>query len=485
MATVAVLNEKLGANRREFATVVDSRKAIYEAIDGLESQVDALSAKADRNEADNASLASLQADLTNKAKEARALTAKCDTLKVEQDNLLSAISERTSFEADLKAVNTELPRQVAPVAGDPVRVSVKPPTAEELSLDIGYYAQAIAISSRDRTSLRAVLSGEGQYAEFRNDRLLQAATTSNNAAIVPTNYARSFIEYLRANTVIRSLQGVRNIPLVNGNLTLPRQASTSTSYYTAEAANITPSDVTSDTIVLSAKKLTTLVPITGELLRRSDPNAAAMIRDDLAQVAGEKQDVSFIRNATAGTPYGLKYIVDNYSSAANLVNATAVASATVATTTADLGKLRLKLANGKVPTRFRYYILTPRTEQYLMDLRDGGSTGVKAFPEMERGELRGARYVTTTQIPDNLTIAALSSRTDCSEIYYVEASELLIADTPLMDLQYSDTAAYYDGSAVVSAFSKDMGVFRLMMEHDFNIRHGVSVAMLQGVDWGK
>jgi hypothetical protein len=117
-----------------------------------------------------------------------------------------------------------------------------------------------------------------------------------------------------------------------------------------------------------------------------------------------------------------------------------------------------------------------------MDLRDGN--GNLGFPEMQRGMLKGSMYRTTTQIPNNLTIAALSNRPNCSEIYYVEATELIVADTPTMDLKVSDEAAYFDGSAVVSAFSRDVVVYRLILEHDFNIRHPQSAAYMQGVDWG-
>jgi hypothetical protein len=140
------------------------------------------------------------------------------------------------------------------------------------------------------------------------------------------------------------------------------------------------------------------------------------------------------------------------------------------------------LDGGNAPNENRAWLLSVRECQFLMDLRDG--VGAKVFPEMERGYLKGAKFYTTTAIPTNLTVTIGTARPNSSEIYYVEASELLIGNTPTMELDVSNVAAYWDGSATVSAFSKDMVVSRLIMEKDFNVRHPHSIAYMQGVDWG-
>jgi hypothetical protein len=48
----------------------------------------------------------------------------------------------------------------------------------------------------------------------------------------------------------------------------------------------------------------------------------------------------------------------------------------------------------------------------------------------------------------------------------------------------SSEAAYYDGSNVVSAFSRDETVIRLITEHDLGARRGESISVLYGVKWG-
>ncbi len=48
----------------------------------------------------------------------------------------------------------------------------------------------------------------------------------------------------------------------------------------------------------------------------------------------------------------------------------------------------------------------------------------------------------------------------------------------------SDTAAYHDGSSVVSTFSQDQFVVRAIQEHDFVMRREESVCVMNQVTWG-
>jgi hypothetical protein len=48
----------------------------------------------------------------------------------------------------------------------------------------------------------------------------------------------------------------------------------------------------------------------------------------------------------------------------------------------------------------------------------------------------------------------------------------------------SDSAAYYDGSNVVAAYSQDQTVIRVLAEHDFVLRHDTAFAMVESVTWG-
>lgn len=483
MATLAQIDEKLGAARRELTEAADKQEQLFASIDNMDSQIDALSSKSELTADESKTLATLKADYAASVKESRTLANDINKINAKMADLSADRDNRVALNAAKEIAERPQPRHgEATPAAPAARVNVKDASKEELSLDIGEWMRAQYLAKRGNTTVNAVLGGERGYEDFRNDRLAAAVNQTNNAALLPPGYRPILVEFLRAQSVVRRMAGTRSIPMPNGTLDLPRQNAASTAYYVNEATNATLSDVTTERISLAAKKLVVSVVQTGEILRRSDPQSAALVRDDMVEQLRLKEDVTFLRNSTAGSPYGLKYVVDNFSSAVNRVDATIVGSLTPALARQDLGKVMLKLANGNVPNRNRYWVLSPRSEQFLMDYTD--SNGNYVFPEMQRGMLRSAPYLTTTQIPDNLNVTIGSARPNSSEIYYVESSEIIIGDTPTFDLAVSDTAAYHDGTNVQAAFSRDEVVFRLMVEHDLKMRHDVSVSYMQGVNWG-
>ena len=87
-----------------------------------------------------------------------------------------------------------------------------------------------------------------------------------------------------------------------------------------------------------------------------------------------------------------------WAAAANLIAANATIN--LQNVDLDLGKLMLALLNSNVMLDNPGWLFSPRTWNFLSTLRDGN--GNKAFPEMERGLLKGFPYSTSTQIPSNL-----------------------------------------------------------------------------------
>jgi HK97 family phage major capsid protein len=225
---------------------------------------------------------------------------------------------------------------------------------------------------------------------------------------------------------------------------------------------------------LSARKLAALTPISNDLLRFSDVNVESWVRDDLVAALAERADLAFIRgDGFEDTPKGLRYLLQS----GNVLSAD---SASVANATSNLGELELALRNNDVKLRRPGFIMAPRTERYLKDLRDGNNNLVFR-DEMNQGLLNGYPYRVTTQIPVNL-----GSGSDESEIYFADFDEVLIGEVPGMRIDVQDGGSYYDSTAgsVQSAFSKDQTVVRAIQEHDINLRHDFSVAVLTGVQWG-
>lgn len=474
--SLAKIDEKLGQKRRQREDAIKARGDMFAKLDALTDVIDALQAKESLT-AEEAS--DLEAKLNAHKADKRATIAKGDEIAKLESEIRDLESERAAREEQARAEASlsqgsgrRTPHEQPSAQDFDVRVGAR--TAEQDDHDIASFLRCQYIALDQRMNIRDVVAGRAGD-QYRNDRLSAAFNATDNSAVIPLNYQPRLIELLRAKSVVRQM-GPRTIPLVNGNLRIPRQTSGSTAAYASELANIAVSDVGTDSINLSAKKLTCLVVSSGEMMRRASPATDAIIRDDMIKGIATKEDATFLRaTGDSTTPAGIKSFADAASSTQRL---SANTTLSVANVTYDIGRLILALEGADSPMDNCYFLMSPRTKRYLMDLRDGN--GNMAFPEVARGELRGYPFLTTTQIPNNLTV---SGTTGCSELYFLDASELIIADTPTFDVKVSDTAAYHDGSNVVAAFSKDAVVFRVIVEHDTALRHAVSAAYLNRVTW--
>lgn len=476
MASLAKIDAKISDKRRALADQVATRQDLYTKLDALGESIDSLEAVETPTAEQAAELSKLYGEHKDTSKKVAGLADETRKLEGELHSLEAERADRV--ELNRQAGGTQ-PRQTevespAPINGANGNIRVMPATAEQLDHDLAAFFRNSYLGKQHGVGLLAVCNGVAGD-QYRNDRLSAAVNTTGSPHIIPENYVARLIELLRPRTVVRSMAGVSNLPLINGNLRIPRQSGASTANYVAEESYIGLSTPTTDQITLAAKKLTVMVVESGEIMRRSNPSSDRMILNDILRVAAIKEDATFLRAAGSSTiPKGLKAFAD-LASSTNVIAANATSN--LGNVTADLGKLILALANVDTPMLNPCFIMHPRSERFLMDLRDGN--GNLAFPEMKDMMLRGFPYKTTTTVPVNL-----GGTTNESEIYFVDASELIIADAPTFELQTSFEAAYDDAGTVKAAFSNDSVVFRLIVEHDTAIRHNTSVAYLSGVKWG-
>jgi HK97 family phage major capsid protein len=203
-----------------------------------------------------------------------------------------------------------------------------------------------------------------------------------------------------------------------------------------------------------------------------------------------REDQAFIRDdGTSGTPKGLR----NWIHADNVLQATATAS--LANTTIDLGRMIQALMAANIPLVPQQnlagsnaaragWMFSPRTYRYLTTLQT--TTGAYAFrDEMLRGTLWGYPYRVTTQILETYTAAeAASTGGTRSQIYFGAFAHAVIGEALGLMVDASTEAAYHDGSNVVASFSQDQTVIRVISEHDFALRHDKAFVVLTDVTWG-
>lgn len=466
-AAVASLHATIAALVSEDVTLVEEINGI-DSTDETRPRIDAITARR----------SAIKTEHT-------ALTAKMDAAIAKRDATQAAYESAVSantMDAHLSASAGSLlgGSQNAGAHERGNQVNVLPPSREQMTADIGQMVRVIAASRTNRDEAIRLATAWG------NDRVrvaMEAGSFTAGGFLVPENYQPEMVRLLYNRTIIRRL-GTPVWPLVNGNLTLPKMTSGSTAAYIGESTNPTPSQPGGGQIKFTAKKLVALVPVSNDLLRFSNPRADEAIRDDLVRQLAIAEDAAFLRGQGLGNaPKGLRY----WCLAANLVQANATVN--LDNVSADLASMEAKLLTANVPMTRPAWILSPRSAMYLKYLRN--STGTLAFPEMgggaaatsvapdgPQGMLRGYPYFHTAQLPINITVGG---HTTTSEIYLVDADELVIAEDPNIVLQASDTAAYYDGSAVQAAYSLDQTVVRAIAQHDFGPRHAEAIACMYDV----
>ncbi len=304
---------------------------------------------------------------------------------------------------------------------------------------------------------------------------LDTGVAASGGTLVPKAFMADYIELLRPQSVVRNR--VNNVlPLPNGNLSIPKITGGSMSYYVGENQDATISEPTTGDLELKAKKLITMVPTSNEMLAYSGVSGGveSLIINDMTAGNGARQDVAFIRGDGANdTPTGLTHL----ASSANSIVAVDSAAPSVQEVATDLGKLELGLRNANVKMVNCGWLLSPITYMYLSKMRDG--SGNKVYPEMSQGMLGMYPYDVTNNIPSNL-----GGGTE-TEIVFVDYNDIVIGDSLDLTISVSEEATYKDaGGNLVSAFSRDQTLIRLVTAHDIGARHDGAISVLTGVKWG-
>lgn len=332
--------------------------------------------------------------------------------------------------------------------------------------------------------MRAVAAGKGDLtrsARFATKhwgdgattivKALEASDAESGGVLIPTQWSGEVIELLKERTTVRRL-GPRVIPMPTGSMQMSKLTGGATAGYIGETQNLPVTEQTFGNINLTWKKLAALIPVSNDLLRFNTEGADMIVRDDAVSAMATREDQAFLRDdGTQFTPKGLRHWVP----AANIMQANATVN--LANVTSDLAAMILTLREANVRFLNVNWIMAPRTEFFLLSLRD--ANGNFAYrDEMLRGTLWGFPYGSTTEMPTNLGTGG-----DESEIMLVDFADVLLGESNTLEVMASDVAAYFDGSQVQAAFSLDQTVIRLIAHHDLQVRHEESLALMNEVVW--
>jgi HK97 family phage major capsid protein len=384
------------------------------------------------------------------------------------DTLVQEAVERTV--APLLAQKTNYMGQILP-SGERETYTDDP---KLMGLGAARYIRALAFGKGDMN--RAVFFAKKNWSDDLGERIqrdLAAGDFSAGGFMVPPEFANEIIEFLRARAIVRRAQP-RVVPMTMGTLTLPKQSASASATYIGELKPIPSSEPGGGQIIMSAKKLAALVPVSNDLLRFTPGNSADIfVRDDLVKVMALREDQAFIRdNGTEFKPKGIRY----WANAANITGSNGTTSADIEE---DFKDLINGLEGNNVAMVRPVWFMHPRSKNHLVNLRD--PNGNLIYPEVRGAAptLYSHPVFVSTNIPANLGVASNES-----EVYLVDMDEAIIADSSDLALSVDSSASFTSGGNLVSSFERDETLVRAIAHHDFALRHDVSAAIKTGVTWG-
>lgn len=312
-------------------------------------------------------------------------------------------------------------------------------------------------------------------------KALAEGTGSAGGYLVSVETAAEVLSILRARSAVMRL-GPTIVP-VKKELDLVALSAGASASYVAENARVPVTEQTFATsVLLRPRELAALVPVSNRLLRDADsnPSAELIVRKDLAEVMALRADLAFLRGTgTANEPLGIR-------NAADLTPAPSLGTNGATPTFDNLMDLVAALRAVNAPFARPGWIFHPRLLSTLEKVKDTtgrylADAGLLTYdPTGGGGTLLGFRFVTTTQIPINVTTG---SSTDTTELYFSsDFDEAWIGENLELEIAVSGEASYStDGSVWNSAFQQNQTLFRAVTSHDIGLRRPQLFSVMTGV----
>ncbi len=138
--------------------------------------------------------------------------------------------------------------------------------------------------------------------------LMEKAMSTNDDSLggylVPPEQSAQIIDFLGANAAIRQV-GAEVMPMRTGTLPITRISSGVNTFYLGENVSGTEDDVDTGQVVLNARTLTALVPVSNQLLADASPQAENSIRRTIGRSIGIKETEAFLTDTGGVAPLGL------------------------------------------------------------------------------------------------------------------------------------------------------------------------------------
>ncbi len=293
----------------------------------------------------------------------------------------------------LKAAEARQAKAAKPVQGSNISVESNAPKGTDfvrftksLALAKGNPMQAVEI---------AKAAGYGDRVELTLKAAVAAGSTTDagfTALVENQLMTGEFIDLLRPQTIVGKLSGVRNVPQ---NIRIPRATSGTSASWIGEGKPAPITNAAFADLEVGAHKLGAIAVFTEELLRRSEPAAEMLVRDDLLAAVVQAVDVAFIDQANAGIA-GVKP-----ASIANAATTAVASGVTAAHVRADVKAAYGAFVAANQPIASGVWVMHPSTALSL-SMMVNATTGLREFPGVDfvtGGTFEGLPVVLSTNVP--------------------------------------------------------------------------------------
>lgn len=278
------------------------------------------------------------------------------------------------------------------------------------------------------------------------------------------NYAAAFIEYQRPLSAFgRISASMRKVPF---RARVPRGTAGAQTGWVAENGVIPVTSETFDALTTASEKMASIVVITDDVVRFADPDADAMLRDDLARSSAVATDTSFLDPSSAA--------LSGVRPASITWGAPTVASTgTIAT---DIKNLLAQTTTDLVKP---FLVMRPRLAANIAGL----NTQLTRDLGVDGGTLAGIPVVTTGNVPRNASSPAddLIVLLDADSIQYADGGVEISASreaTVMMDTVPDSPPI--PSSIATSFFQSNLAGLRLIRYLTWQARRSGGVAVLTG-----
>ena len=283
---------------------------------------------------------------------------------------------------------------------------------------------------------------------------LNAGTPSAGGFTVPLAFSGEYIDALTAKTLIDKLN-IRKVPLIHGNLSIPRMDATSAVSWVGETATGGKTQPTFGEVNMRAKKLKAITAISNTLLRESGVNLEGWIAEDLMRKTRIALDDAMLN----GT--GTQYMPLGLANNANIQTTGSTGTSLALTTPNDMVAL---LEQANVNLENVHWLLNPIGESWLRN--KAFASGPFAWSdEMARtGKLRGFDFHSSSTVKYDAT------STPYADFWLGDFAEMMFGVAHDITIEISREGSFNDGGTVVNAFDQDLTLIRLITECDFACR---------------